>query len=82
MAVDGAGTLDGAMKPSEVKRNRDVLELERSIKTIGDYYMLINHDGSVCIRNHPNGETQIESIHLSRRIFQTMIEWYESDQTP
>jgi hypothetical protein len=70
------------VSPSAVKSNRDVLQLQTSAWDGKSFWMLVNHDGSVCIKNQRLGEPTTESIHIPRRTFQAMLDWYEREQIP
>ncbi len=69
-----------AMAPEDVKRVRDMLGLKTTDIGIGDFWMLVSHNGSVCIHRQKLGEQSSESIDIPRRTFQKMVEWYQKPQ--
>jgi hypothetical protein len=73
-------TTNSGIAPADVKRERDVLALERSHYWYGDFAMLIEHDGRVYLTNQPKGEEPKERIEIPRHVFKRFVDWYLKPQ--
>lgn len=66
--------------PCETTNLQGVLRLATSLWESRDYQMMVSHDGSVVISKHRSGEKATETIHIPRREFMKMLDWYQSPQ--
>lgn len=68
------------LRPSECETIADILALDRSLIEVGRWRMSIQHDGAAIFVEQRSGEAPTASIKIPRRIFQKMLDWYETEQ--
>ncbi|HSZ58489.1 MAG TPA: hypothetical protein VK797_22675 [Tepidisphaeraceae bacterium] len=72
---------NSGIAPAHVKRERDARGLENDTIYLTEFWAGVNHDGSVTICRQREGESHTELIHIPRRAFARIVEWYHKPQS-
>lgn len=67
-------------RPCDCKGIRDVCGLTESVKELGRFWMMIQHDGAVILIKQEKGSPTDEQITIPRSTFQSFLYWYEKEQ--
>lgn len=70
------------MRPRDTTSNADVCRLRCDNRTYGDHWILLDGDGShsVTIATQKVGEGASEMVHIPRKAFNRMVDWYMRPQ--
>ena len=68
------------LAPRDCQTEGDVLALTSSMTSIGNHWLLVQHDGAVVLCEQRKGERATATITIPRRTFQRMLAWYETEQ--
>lgn len=68
------------IRPRDCERAVDGLALKESVKFVGRFWMMIQHDGAVILTEQANGKPAKSSVTIPRHVFHQLICWYETEQ--
>jgi hypothetical protein len=68
------------LSPKSARKHKDILKLNRTMKSTGKSWLHLCHDGKIVIFNHVAGRQATGNITLTRREFEIFARFYERGQ--
>lgn len=68
------------LAPRAAKTENQICSIERDHKEWGDWMLMLCDDGTLVLSEHKPGEEAKQRIEIPRRVFNFLIDWYNSPE--
>ncbi|MEN6430777.1 MAG: hypothetical protein ABFC80_08090 [Coriobacteriales bacterium] len=70
------------MRPRDARTFEQISSLQSECKETKHYWLMVNEDGTVALREQITGAYVTASMNIPRREWNALVDWYMKEQEP